>query len=105
MYNTCALLSHFGCVQLFVTPWTVARQAPLSMGFSQARMLEWVAISFSRGSSCPGINPCLLYLLLWQADSLPLVPPGKSMYNMVTKSKLCIAYLKVLTPYTKWYLY
>ena len=30
-----------------LTPWTVACQAPLSMGFSQARILEWVAISFS----------------------------------------------------------
>ena len=28
------VLSHFSCVQLFVTPWTVASQAPLSMGFS-----------------------------------------------------------------------
>ena len=34
-----------------VTPWTVAHQVPLSMGFFQARILEWVAISFSRGSS------------------------------------------------------
>ena len=34
-----------------VTPWTVARQAPLSMGFFQARILEWIAISFSSGSS------------------------------------------------------
>jgi len=33
------------------TPWTVTCQAPLSMGFFQARILEWVAISFSRGSS------------------------------------------------------
>ena len=31
---TC-VLSHFSHVQLFVTPWTVARQAPLSMGFSR----------------------------------------------------------------------
>ena len=30
-------------VQLFATPWTVANQAPPSMGFS--RQLEWVAIS------------------------------------------------------------
>ena len=45
------------CVQLFVTPWTVACQTPLSMGFSRARILEWVAISFSRGSSSPGIEP------------------------------------------------
>ena len=29
------VLSRFSCVQLFVTPWTVAQQAPLSMGFSK----------------------------------------------------------------------
>ena len=27
------VLSHFSHVQLFATPWTVARQAPLSMRF------------------------------------------------------------------------
>ena len=42
------LLSH---VWLFVTPWTVACQAPLSKGILQARILEWVAMLFSRGSS------------------------------------------------------
>ena len=35
-------------VQLFATLWAVAHQASLSMGF-QARILEWVAISFSNG--------------------------------------------------------
>ena len=34
-------------------PWTVARQAPLSMGILQARRLEWVAKPFSRGPSQP----------------------------------------------------
>ena len=29
------VLSHFSCVRLFVTPWTVALQAPLSVGFSR----------------------------------------------------------------------
>ena len=29
------MLSRLGRVQLFVTPWTVAHQAPLSMGFSR----------------------------------------------------------------------
>ena len=29
------MLSHFCCVQLFANPWTIARQAPLSMGFSR----------------------------------------------------------------------
>ena len=42
------LLSH---VQLFVTLRIVAHQAPLSIGILQARTLEQVAISFSRGSS------------------------------------------------------
>ena len=40
-------------VRLFVTPWTVAHQAPLSLGMLQARMLEWVAMPFSKGSSQP----------------------------------------------------
>ena len=40
------------CVRRFVTPWTVARQA-LSMGILQARILEWVAMPSSRGSSWP----------------------------------------------------
>ena len=47
------LLSHFNCVLLFVTPWTVAHQVPLSMGFSKARILEWVAVSSSGGASRP----------------------------------------------------
>ena len=35
-------------VWLFVTPWTVAHQAPLSMGILQATILEWVAVPSSR---------------------------------------------------------
>ena len=41
------MLSHFSHVQLFVTPWTVAHQASLSMGVLQARILEWVAMPSS----------------------------------------------------------
>ena len=44
------LLSHG---QLFATLWIVALQAPLSMGFPQAKILEWVAVSFSRAFSRP----------------------------------------------------
>ena len=40
-------------VQLFATPWTVACQASLSIGILQAKILEWVAMPFSRGSSQP----------------------------------------------------
>ena len=40
-------------VQLFVTPWAVSHQAPLSMGILRTRILEWVAMTSSRGSSQP----------------------------------------------------
>ena len=48
-------------VRLFGTPWTVAHQAPLSMGqySCQARILERVAISSSRGSSWPKDGICI----------------------------------------------
>ena len=36
-----------------MTPWTVTHQAPLSLGILQARILEWVAMPSSRGSSQP----------------------------------------------------
>ena len=43
-------------------------------GILQARVLEWVAISSSRGSSDPGIEPGSPAL---QVGSLPSEPPGK----------------------------
>ena len=46
----CAVLS---CVRLFVTPWTVACQGSLFKGILQARILEWVAMLSSTGSSQP----------------------------------------------------
>ena len=48
----CCALS-LSCVQLYATPWTAARQAPLSMGILQTRIVEWVAMPSSRGSSQP----------------------------------------------------
>ena len=42
-------------------------------GIFQAKILEWVAISYSRRSSWPrDPNLCLLHFLYWQADYLPL---------------------------------
>ena len=38
------VLGHFSCVQLSVTPWTMALQAPLSMGFS--RQEYWSGLPF-----------------------------------------------------------
>ena len=80
------MLSHFSRVQLFTTLWTVACQAPLSMGILQAKILEWVAMPSSRGSSWPRDRTCIshIHLLHWQAGSLPLVLPGKPMRSRRT---------------------
>ena len=72
----------------FAIPWTAACQVPLSMGFSQARILEQVAISFSGGSYQPKDGPP--HLLHWQADSLPLSHLGSA------RRDACIALLLVL---------
>ena len=46
-------------------------------GILQAKILEWVAMPSSRGFSPCRDRPCLLFLMHWQAASLPLAPPGK----------------------------
>ena len=58
------------CVRLFVIPLTVAYQAPMSVGILQARILEWAAISFSRGSSQPR-DWTKVWCIALQMDSLP----------------------------------
>ena len=51
--RVCVLCELLSRVLLSVTPWTVAHQAPLPTGILQARVLEWVAMPSSRGSSPP----------------------------------------------------
>ena len=51
LLETMAMVNHFSHVQLFVTLWTIALQAPLSMEILQARILEWVAMPSFKGSS------------------------------------------------------
>ena len=53
MYKN-AVLSNFSPVWLCATLWTVACQAPLSVGIFQARVLEWVAIAFSNAGKWKG---------------------------------------------------
>ena len=67
----CQLLTR---VRLFVTPWTVACQTPLSMGFS--RQEYWSGLPFPSPGDLPnpGIQPgCPAS----QSDSLLSEPPGK----------------------------
>ena len=70
--HACCCFSHNW---LFATPWTIAPRL-LCPWILQARTLECVAVPSSRGSSQPRDQTHISCLLHWQADSLPLVPPG-----------------------------
>ena len=74
LYAAC-LLSCFSYVRLFVTPMDHS-PPPFSIhGILQARILEWVAVPSSRGSSQPqGSNLHCLCFLHWQGGCLPLLP-------------------------------
>ena len=92
------MLSHFSRVQLCVTLWTAACQAPLSMGFSRKEY----------GMSCSfllwgifliqGWNLHLLHLHL-QAGSLPLAPPFKGyilVHSYTTGKASRVSFLQVI---------
>ena len=81
MGNEVKLLSR---VRLFATPWTVARQAPLSMGFS--RQEYWSGLPFPSPGDLPnpGIKPGSPAL---QADALSSEPPGiEHIFNVIRNS-------------------
>ena len=61
-------------VQLFATPWNVACQAPLSMGFSRQVYSRGLPFPSPEDLPNPGIGPRFPAL---QADSLPAEPQGK----------------------------
>ena len=67
-------LNRFSHVRLFVTPWTVAHEASLSMEFS--RQEYWSGLPFPSPGDLPdpGIEHRSLAL---QTDSLPSEQPGK----------------------------
>ena len=62
----CAVLSY---VQLFVTPWTVAHQAPLSIDFSGQEYWSSLAFPTPGNLPVPGTEPTSLTSPVLQADS------------------------------------
>ena len=74
----CACMwSHFSCVQLFVTLWTVSGSS--LYGTLQASILEWVDVPPQGIFPTQGLNLWLFCLLRRQAGSSPLAAPGKPM--------------------------
>ena len=85
--NACIQAQSLIHVQLFVTPWTIDHQAPLSMGLF--RQEYWSGLSFPPPGdlSDTEIEPMSLHLLHWQVDSLPLTLLGSPLHRMVIFKK------------------
>ena len=81
----CALFS-LSVVSDSLTPWTVARQAPLTMGFSKQE--HWSGLPSPPPGDLPnsGVEPRSPAL---QADSLPSEPPGKPIFMYKDKYVWC----------------
>ena len=67
-------------VLFFVTSYTVAQQALLSMELSRQEYWSGLQLPFPGIFPTQGLNLCLLSLLHWQVDSLPPEPQGKTIY-------------------------
>ena len=78
------MLSCFIHVRLFVIPWTVARQAPLSIGFPRQEYWSGLHFLLQEIFQTLGSNPCLLR---WQADSLPLSHVGSPILTPLKEPK------------------
>ena len=71
-----------------LTIWTVACQAPLSVGILQARIPKWVACPPPGDLPNPGIEPVSFMSPVLADGFLPLGPPGKPFVN-VSEESLC----------------
>ena len=78
-YVRACVLNHFSRALLFVTPWTVAHQVALSMGFPWQECCTGLPFPSPGDLPNPGIEPVSPAL---QADSLPSEPPGKPFTEM-----------------------
>ena len=69
--------SHFSHARLFVSPWTVAHQTPLSTGFS--RQEYWSGLSCPPPGDLPdpGVKPAFPEPPALQVDFFYTEPPGK----------------------------
>ena len=73
------VLGHFICVRLFTTPWTVAHQAPLSMGFSRQEYQSGLPCPLPGDLPNPGIESASLMSPALAGGFFTTEPPGESL--------------------------
>ena len=85
-------MSSLSRVWLFATPWTVAHQAPPSMGFSRQEYCSGMPFSSPGEIPDPGIKPGSPAL---QASALPSEPPGEHIVYSYRNSIWCCCFCLV----------
>ena len=78
MIYACMCAKSLQLCWLFANVWTVAHQASLSMGFSKQEYWSGLPFPLPGDLPNPGIKPTSLCLLHWQAGSVPVAPPEKT---------------------------
>ena len=76
-------------VWLFVTLWAIALQAPLSAEFSRENTGVGCHFLLQGTFLTQESNPCVLHLLHWQADSLPLCHLGSPTWRLSNRNMDC----------------
>ena len=77
-------------VWLSATPWTEARQAPLSMGFSRQEYWSGLPCPAPGDIPTPGIKPASPVAPTFQADSLPLNHSYDSIQLQLSQNKVIV---------------
>ena len=73
--------------QLFLTPWTVAYQAPLSMGFSRQEYWSGLPLPTPRDLPDPGIEPASLASPTWAGRFFIILPQVLRLQELVMDRK------------------
>ena len=86
-------------VQLFATPWTVACQAPLFLGFSRQEYGSRLPFPLPEDLHCPGIKPASPVSPTLTGRFFTTEPPGKSnsrdMYHQFYRTEFGLLWLKL----------
>ena len=105
--SCCAVLSHFICVQLFVTLWIVAWQAPLSKGFSRHEYWSGLPCPSPGNLPDPGIEPVSLtsrvlaggfftVSAIWEALLMDILHCSHFLLNLHFHSACCTKYFPII---------
>ena len=82
-YEHACMVNCFSCVLLFATLWSVAVQAPQSMGFSKQEYWSGLPHPAPGNLPKPGIKLTSTTTSALQADALLSEPPGKPLYRYI----------------------